>query len=112
MFCFPGFTNNFNKQSPKNATYAFEYDFLSIMHYGSTYFSKSKAMNTITVKKKYLKKNADVMSETPLGESLNIGQRVGMTKFDCLKVNDLYGCLSPKSAAKMKYYHICRIMGL
>lgn len=69
-------------------------------------------MNTITVKKKYLKKNADVMSETPLGESLNIGQRVGMTKFDCLKVNDLYGCLSPQSAAKMKYYHICRIMGL
>lgn len=79
------------------------------MHYGSTYFSKSKTMNTITVKKKYLKKNSDLGSETPLGESLNIGQRVGLTKFDCLKVNDLYGCLSSQST---KYYHICRIMGL
>lgn len=69
-------------------------------------------MNTITVKKKYLKKNADLMTETPLGESLNIGQRVGLTKFDCLKVNDLYGCLPTSGSLKMKYYHICRIMGL
>lgn len=110
-FIFLGYQNNFNRQSRKNATFNFEYDFLSVMHYGATYFSKGLGP-TITVKKKYLKKSSDDYEETPLGESLNIGQRIGMTKFDCLKVNDLYGCLSESDTLKLKYYHLCRIMGL
>lgn len=83
------------------------------MHYGATYFGRSRTINTITVKKKYLRKSlADDTIETPLGEALTIGQRISLTKFDCLKVNDLYGCLSERGGTRQKYYHICRIMGL
>lgn len=33
-----GYENNFEKQSLKNTTYTFEYDYESIMHYGRNYF--------------------------------------------------------------------------
>lgn len=47
------------------------------MHYGSSFFSKEKKQPTLIPKMK--------------GEKL--GQRKGLTKSDCLKINDLYGCL-------------------
>lgn len=47
------------------------------MHYGANFFSKQKGKATLIPKMK--------------GEKL--GQRKGLTKSDCLKVNDLYGCL-------------------
>lgn len=34
----PKFKSNFEKQSLVNTTYGFEYDYESIMHYGSAYF--------------------------------------------------------------------------
>jgi hypothetical protein len=47
------------------------------MHYGSSFFAKEKSKPTIIAKMK--------------GEKL--GQRKALTQTDCLKVNDLYGCL-------------------
>lgn len=96
MFLFLEFKQNFEKQSLENTTYSFEYDYDSIMHYGKNYFSKGKGKPTITPK---------------LAGSKQLGQRKMMSKGDCLKLNDLYGCLDdPKR--KRKYYRICQYMGL
>jgi len=35
---FTEYRNNFNKQSLRNTTYNFEYDYNSIMHYGQYFF--------------------------------------------------------------------------
>ncbi|XP_076271953.1 hatching enzyme 1.2-like isoform X1 [Rhynchophorus ferrugineus] len=92
----PRFKSNFDKQSLENTTYSFEYDYDSIMHYGKSFFSKSKGKPTITPKMSHANK---------------IGQRKGMSKGDCLKLNDLYGCLdNPRT--KRKYYNICNFMGV
>lgn len=91
----PKYKNNFEKQSLKNATYAFEYDYESIMHYGKGYFSKVKGMPTMTAK-------------TP---GVKMGQRRGMSITDCLKINELYGCLDEPRLSK-KYYALCRVLGI
>lgn len=92
----PEFRNNFDKQSLENTTYKFEYDYDSIMHYGKSFFSSGKGRPTITPKTKGAK----------------LGQREAMSKTDCLKVNDLYGCLDKSVAARRKYYALCDMMGL
>lgn len=89
------FKSNFEKQSLKNTTYSFEYDYDSIMHYGANFFSKGKGKPTITPKMKNVK----------------LGQRKRMSKTDCLKVNDLYGCLDDPKISR-KYYNICNYLGL
>jgi hypothetical protein len=38
LFVFAEYRNNFNKQSLRNTTYNFEYDYNSIMHYGQYFF--------------------------------------------------------------------------
>lgn len=92
----PQFVSNFEKQSLDNTTYSFEYDYDSIMHYGKYYFSKGKGKPTITAKMPGIK---------------SLGQRKAMSKTDCLKINDLYGCLdNPK--LNRKYYNICQFMGI
>ncbi|XP_077297361.1 hatching enzyme 1.2 [Arctopsyche grandis] len=91
----PEYRSNFEKQSLENTTYTFEYDFDSIMHYGTDYFTKAKGKPTITTKIRGAK----------------IGQRRSLSKTDCLKINDLYSCLeNPKMATK--YYALCRTLGL
>jgi len=90
-----GFRSNFNKQSPENATYSYEYGYDSIMHYGSYFFSTDPTKPTLTPK-------------TP---GVMIGQRKAMSKTDCLKLNDLYGCLDKSEQARM-YYNICKTLGL
>ncbi|KAK7602081.1 hypothetical protein V9T40_009522 [Parthenolecanium corni] len=92
----PQFKANFDKQSLENTTYTFEYDYDSIMHYGRTFFSISKSRPTITVKHK----------------GKHIGQRKALSKTDCLKVNDLYGCLGTPPRYNRKYYHLCNFMGI
>lgn len=37
-FRIAGYEINFEKQAFENATYSFEYDYRSIMHYGRNYF--------------------------------------------------------------------------
>lgn len=90
-----GFRSNFNKQSPENATYSYEYGYDSIMHYGSYFFSVSPTKPTLTPK-------------TP---GVMIGQRKAMSKTDCLMLNDLYGCLDSAEEA-LKYRNICVTFGL
>ncbi|XP_069692116.1 hatching enzyme 1.2-like isoform X2 [Periplaneta americana] len=92
----PEFLVNFNKESLENTTYSFEYDYESIMHYGAYYFSKGKGLPTITPKKKGIK----------------LGQRSAMSETDCLKINDLYGCLDKSLYHRRKYYTLCKFMGL
>ncbi|KAM4613100.1 uncharacterized protein ACJ7VT_011284 isoform 2-T2 [Polymixia lowei] len=72
--------HNFNKYSTNNLNT--QYDYTSVMHYGKTAFSKN-GRDTITPK-----------------TSAVIGQRVGMSELDILKINRLYSCSSylPKAA--------------
>uniref|UniRef100_A0A8D8SAJ5 Metalloendopeptidase n=2 Tax=Cacopsylla melanoneura TaxID=428564 RepID=A0A8D8SAJ5_9HEMI len=92
----PAFKNNFNKQSLKNTTYKFEYDYDSIMHYGPYFFSADKSKPTIT----------------PKHSASRMGQRKMMSKTDCLKINDLYGCLGKSPFYRRKYYTMCNYLGL
>ncbi|KAJ8890676.1 hypothetical protein PR048_010185 [Dryococelus australis] len=87
-----GYKKNFKKQSLENTTYAFEYDYNSIMHYGKYFFSKKRGKPTITAK---------------LGKKVRLGQRRAMSKTDCLKVNHLYNCLKSR-----RYYTLCNVLGI
>ncbi|XP_075225806.1 hatching enzyme 1.2-like [Lycorma delicatula] len=92
----PEFRNNFDKQSLDNTSYIFEYDYDSIMHYGKYFFSANKSKPTITAKYPGAK----------------LGQRKMLSKTDCLKVNQLYGCLDKTKKLQRKYYNICNFLGL
>ncbi|CAI6354099.1 unnamed protein product [Macrosiphum euphorbiae] len=92
----PQYRSNFDKQSLKNTTYQFEYDYDSVMHYGKNFFSIGKGKQTIV----------------PKMEGKTIGQRKMMSKTDCLKINDLYGCLGTPPNYNYKYYTLCNYMGL
>ncbi|KAF7992606.1 hypothetical protein HCN44_004950 [Aphidius gifuensis] len=87
----PGHLFDFNKQSLENTTYSYEYDYQSIMHYGSYSFSIDP------------KRKPTITSKIP---GIIVGQRENMTITDCLKVNKLYGCLDNLSEAK-KWNDIC-----
>ncbi|EFN62831.1 Astacin-like metalloendopeptidase [Camponotus floridanus] len=91
----PGFRSNFNKQSPENATYSYEYGYDSIMHYGNYFFSIDPMKPTLT----------------PKMPGVMIGQRTAMSKTDCLKLNNLYGCLNKPEEAGI-YHNICKTWGL
>jgi hypothetical protein len=91
----PAYKSNFETQSLENTTYSFEYDYDSIMHYGKTYFSKQKGKQTLT----------------PRMAGVKLGQRRALSKTDCLKINDLYGCLDDQKLAR-KYYRLCQVLGL
>lgn len=60
------------------------------MHYGAYYFSIDPRMPTIR-------------SKNP---SKLVGQRLGLSKIDCFKLNALYGCFDDKKSAR-KYRARC-----
>ncbi|CAG7835235.1 unnamed protein product [Allacma fusca] len=91
-----GFLSNFDKLDTKNVSAPYKYDYDSIMHYGTTFFSKNKKIATLVPKQK--------------GKS--IGQRINLSKLDCLKLNSLYGCLDESPFSKRKYETICEFLGL
>ncbi|CAL8083276.1 unnamed protein product [Orchesella dallaii] len=92
-----GFVNNFDKLSTKNVSIPFEYDYNSIMHYGINFFSVNRTRPTLVTKQKGTK----------------IGQRINLSKLDCLKLNSLYGCLDDSNPfQKRKYETICDFLGL
>lgn len=66
------------------------------MHYGSYFFSKNPKKPTIIA----------TMPGAPM-----LGQRKGMSKIDCLKVNELYGCLNEMAEAK-RWHNVCNTLGL
>lgn len=94
------YIHNFDKQSELNTTFSFDYDYNSVMHYGSNFFSFSRNKPTIVPKVK----------------GVTIGQRIMLSKTDCLKVNQLYGCLDEGSEGgsfqRDKYLAICTHLGL
>ncbi|XP_034664524.1 low choriolytic enzyme [Drosophila subobscura] len=91
----PRFRKNFKLISRKKGKYAFDYDYNSVMHYGEFYFSKKKGQKP---------------TMTPLQPGVRIGQRKTISKIDCLKINELYGCLQGRRA-KM-YRAFCHLLGL
>ncbi|XP_016422710.1 high choriolytic enzyme 1-like [Sinocyclocheilus rhinocerous] len=71
----PDMAYNFQKQNTNNQKTP--YDYGSIMHYGRTAFSIQPELETIT----------------PIpDETVEIGQRQGMSNTDILRINKLYGC--------------------
>ncbi|XP_045132543.1 hatching enzyme 1.2-like isoform X2 [Portunus trituberculatus] len=90
----PDYIGNFRKQSADNTTFPFRYDYNSVMHYGSNFFSFNLNKPTIVPKVKGAK----------------IGQRIMMSKLDCLKLNELYGCLD-NPFNKEKYTALCTYLG-
>lgn len=90
------FLHNFAKQSLVNTTYDFEYDYASIMHYGTHFFSAGKDKPTLVPKRR----------------DARIGQRDGLSRTDCYKVNKLYGCFERSPYEKLKYESFCDILGL
>ncbi|XP_039284218.1 low choriolytic enzyme isoform X1 [Nilaparvata lugens] len=92
----PEFRSNFDKQSLDNTSYTFEYDYDSIMHYGKYFFSTNKSKPVIT----------------PKFPATKLGQRKMLSKTDCLKVNQLYGCLEKSKYSQKKYYNLCNFLGL
>lgn len=49
---------------------------------------------------------------TPKQKGVRLGQRSAMSHMDCLKINDLYGCLNKSTRHRRKYYTLCRAMGI
>uniref|UniRef100_A0A8C1FPF5 Metalloendopeptidase n=1 Tax=Cyprinus carpio carpio TaxID=630221 RepID=A0A8C1FPF5_CYPCA len=71
----PNMAYNFQKQNTNNQNTP--YDYGSVMHYGKTAFSIQPGLETIT----------------PIpDETVEIGQRQGMSNIDILRINKLYGC--------------------
>lgn len=72
-----GRENNFEKAKPSETNFfGVGYDYGSVLHYSSVAFSKN-GKNTIEPKMK---------------TSENMGQRVGLSKKDIVKVNKMYKC--------------------
>ena len=61
--------------NPLNDDFAVEYDYNSVMHYGNADFSID---------------GSDVI--TPMVSSAVIGQRLSMSYFDYVAINQMYGC--------------------
>ncbi|XP_042240578.1 hatching enzyme 1.2-like isoform X2 [Homarus americanus] len=91
----PDYYHNFGKQGEENTTFPFDYDYDSVMHYGKNFFSYSKNLPTIV----------------PKVENATIGQRIMLSKLDCIKLNDLYGCLDDADDRE-KYTSFCKYLGL
>ncbi|KAG0694039.1 Zinc metalloproteinase nas-14 [Chionoecetes opilio] len=90
----PRFLRNFHKQSAENTTFSYSYDYRSVLHYGKSFFSFIKGLPTIV----------------PKVEGAKIGQRVMLSKLDCLKLNDVYGCLDDPFDRE-KYTAFCTFLG-
>ena len=77
MLLFAGESHNFNKYSQNILDLlGVQYDYQSIMHYGSKAFSK----------------NGDLTIKVIGNDSTVIGQRSGFSKTDVIKINALYNC--------------------
>lgn len=77
-----GKMSNFRKKTFDTTTADFDYDYDSIMHYGPYFFSKSKRSRKVTIE--------------PTKFGAKIGQRVMLSKIDCMKINQQFECFDPK----------------
>jgi len=92
----PPFLHNFDKQSLDNTTFIYDYDYNSIMHYGPDFFSVGRNRPTLLPKRR----------------KVAIGQRQGLSRTDCYKINSLYGCFDKSPYDELKYKSFCDILGL
>ncbi|XP_067456281.1 meprin A subunit beta-like [Thunnus thynnus] len=73
-----GYRDNFQKLTPSSSTtFNAPYDYLSVMHYGKSFFSKNSGITIATKLPQYQDK---------------IGQRIEMSQTDVYKLNRLYNC--------------------
>lgn len=103
----PRYRNNFERQSLDNTSYAFEYDYGSIMHYGRAYFAKDRRQPTLTAKQDGGGRRGGGAG----GGSVKLGQRNGLSQTDCLKLNELYRCMATATSRK-RYFAVCRVLGV
>lgn len=47
----------------------------------------------------------------PKKQNVRLGQRKALSKTDCLKINDLYGCLNKSVYHNRKYRILCDSLG-
>lgn len=93
-----GKNKNFQKKTLDTTTVDFDYDYNSIMHYGPLFFSKDKRSKKTTI--------------VPLSQSAKIGQRNMLSKTDCMKVNQAFGCFDPmKDWNNKKIQILCGLLG-
>lgn len=76
----PGTENNFGKYGADVITnFGVEYDYGSVMHYGAYGFAINSSLPTIV----------------PLDPTAEIGQRIGMSYDDILRIKHMYSCVIP-----------------
>lgn len=108
MYCNDKRPRSGNKKSPSYGgfrgyglktfpRYLMKFFFLGVSGPLGYHFSKEKGKPTITPKMPGVKR---------------LGQRKALSKTDCLKVNDLYGCLTKNIFYQRKYYTICQNLGI
>lgn len=89
---------NFDKRTPETTSADFAYDYGSIMHYGPYFFSKSKKRKKTTI--------------LPKKPGTKIGQRSMLSKVDCMKLNQKFGCFKEGDTwHNEKIRVICGMMG-
>lgn len=76
----PGTESNFNKYGADVVTnFGVEYDYGSVMHYGAYGFAINASLPTIV----------------PIDPTAEIGQRIGMSYDDILRIKHMYDCVIP-----------------
>lgn len=74
----PDLWTNFKKLNPaESSSFGTNYDYMSIMHYDRKAFSKNGQDTMVPKNRKYVDK---------------IGHRIGMTKGDAKRINNMYKC--------------------
>ncbi|KAK3703605.1 hypothetical protein QZH41_019159, partial [Actinostola sp. cb2023] len=78
-----GQSHNFNKKTPQESEIFGVYDYDSVMHYGRTDFSKNS--------------NPTIQAINDANKAL--GQNIGLSELDIVKIKTLYDCSSPSGNA-------------
>jgi len=91
------FANFFTKNDDETSR-NFDYDYKSIMHYGAYFFSKNKRGRKATI--------------IPKDPNATIGQRVMLSRMDCMKINSLYNCFEGDREHIRKIQMICAMVGI
>jgi len=89
---------NFFTKSDDETSRNFDYDYKSIMHYGAYFFSKNKRGKKATI--------------IPKDPDATIGQRVMLSRMDCMKINSLYNCFDGDREHVRKIQVICAMVGI
>lgn len=99
-----GKLKNFEKKTFDTTSADFDYDYNSIMHYGPLFFSKDKRQRKSTI--------VPLSNEGKPKENIKIGQRTMLSKVDCMKLNQAFGCFDKQQDwQNMKIQALCGVLG-